>query len=238
MARRLDWDKEGRERRVREHGSERAESERITGLPPSDAQVRRLVRLGYTGHRPATSVEANELIGRWEPGVLGLGLRDVRQASLLGWEARETRCLDLLRSLEENLPIAEAKIRATTKRPEKREASLDELRRKSQAVRDALEEMSRPKPRGLGREVPGTTLSLGTPHEEAKLLLAEYRKLPLRERQARYSEFRKALMKLANGEPMHARQVGRDAQGRRGADRSYAYVVFARELIRLRGKTG
>ena len=62
MPKKLDWDRVERERRLAKHGGERANLEHIRAVPASDKVVARLVALGYSGKRPATSAEARELI--------------------------------------------------------------------------------------------------------------------------------------------------------------------------------
>jgi len=64
----LDWDRERRDRAAREKGSTRAQVQIGRAVPASDKLVDRLVRLGYTGPRPATAALARELIRKAQEG--------------------------------------------------------------------------------------------------------------------------------------------------------------------------
>src|SRR5438067_351249 len=57
----LDWDRVERERRAGEHGTTRAPTQVIRGVPPSDNQVAKLCALGYRGTRPGAVAEGRAI---------------------------------------------------------------------------------------------------------------------------------------------------------------------------------
>jgi hypothetical protein len=61
MSKKLDWDRERRNRPVRTRGAEQIATEHGYHVPASDAQVEALENLGYRG-RPQSSAHARELL--------------------------------------------------------------------------------------------------------------------------------------------------------------------------------
>src|SRR5947209_9604315 len=80
MSDRLDWEKARKREIVLKRGADRAPVTRFrAGAAASDADVQRLVSLGYSGKRPESAAEVRELIKRWAPTELGVTRRDIEE---------------------------------------------------------------------------------------------------------------------------------------------------------------